>query len=100
MNHLGDFFAVLVKPMAWVGVAGQTLFSARFVVQWLASERQRKSVIPVAFWYLSLVGGLLTLIYAVWRKDPVFTVAQSTGLLVYTRNLMLIHGRRDSEACD
>jgi lipid-A-disaccharide synthase-like uncharacterized protein len=75
----------------WVGLAGQSLFFSRFLVQWLASERHRESVIPVAFWYFSLVGGLILLAYAIHQQDPVFTVGQLTGLVVYTRNLWLIH---------
>jgi len=91
---LKEFMDVLVQPMAVVGIAGQALFSARFVVQWVISERRKQSTIPVSFWYLSLVGGALTLVYALWRRDPIFTVAQATGLLVYARNLMLIHRRQ------
>lgn len=66
------------------------MFSARFLVQWLASERQGRSVVPVAFWWLSIAGGGLLLGYAVWRRDPVFILGQGFGLLVYLRNLMLI----------
>jgi len=81
---------VLGKPMAFVGIAGQLLFTSRFLVQWIASERKRDSVVPVAFWYLSILGGALTAVYAAWRRDPIFLVAQLSGLLVYARNLMLI----------
>ena len=87
---MSDFLSVLMQPMAIVGIVGQLLFFSRFLVQWIASERKGESTVPVVFWHLSLVGGSLTLIYAIWRKDPIFTVAQATGLLVYTRNLMLI----------
>ena len=72
-----------------VGFLGQALFTARFVVQWLASERERDSVVPVAFWWLSLMGGTALLSYATWRRDPVIIVGQAMGLLVYVRNLML-----------
>ncbi|WP_076363729.1 lipid-A-disaccharide synthase N-terminal domain-containing protein [Phaeovulum vinaykumarii] len=77
----------------WIGIGflGQALFSARFLVQWLTSEMRRESVIPVAFWYLSLAGGATLLTYAIWRKDPVFIAGQGFGLLVYARNLILIH---------
>ena len=80
----------------WIGVGflGQTLFSARFVIQWLASERMRQSVIPQAFWWFSLAGGTTLLGYALWRGDPVFVLGQGMGLVVYLRNLMLIHARR------
>jgi len=77
----------------WIGIGflGQALFSARFLVQWLTSEMRRESVIPLAFWYLSLAGGATLLTYAIWRKDPVFIAGQGFGLLVYARNLILIH---------
>lgn len=77
-----------------VGFLGQVLFSLRFIVQWIQSERQRRSVIPLAFWYFSIGGGSLLLAYAVWRKDPVFIVGQAGGLLVYVRNLMLLRNER------
>lgn len=70
-----------------VGFLGQTLFGMRFLVQWVTSERQRRSVVPVAFWYLSLAGGATLLAYAIWRKDPVFIVGQGLGLAIYLRNL-------------
>lgn len=74
---------------AWLalGFAGQALFTARFLVQWLASERRRRSVTPVAFWYFSLAGGVLLLAYALHRRDPVFILGQLFGLGVYGRNL-------------
>ncbi|MBI4640178.1 MAG: lipid-A-disaccharide synthase N-terminal domain-containing protein [Candidatus Tectomicrobia bacterium] len=73
-----------------LGLAGQALFAGRFFVQWLASERSGKSVIPLAFWYLSLSGGALLLVYAIWRKDPVFILGQTMGVFIYSRNLILI----------
>jgi lipid-A-disaccharide synthase-like uncharacterized protein len=77
----------------WVafGLAGQLLFGSRFIVQWIASERKKVSYIPITFWYLSLSGGIITLIYAIHIRDTVFTVAQAGGLIVYLRNLMLIY---------
>ena len=79
-----------------IGFAGQGLFSARFIVQWLASERVKHSVIPVAFWYLSLAGGLTLLAYAIHRKDPVIIAGQCAGVFVYLRNLVLIRkGHRE-----
>ena len=89
------------KANVWlaVGFLGQSLFSARFIVQWLVSEKRRQSVTPVAFWYFSLAGGVILLSYAIHRRDSVFIVGQATGLIVYVRNLMLItRGRRDAEA--
>jgi lipid-A-disaccharide synthase-like uncharacterized protein len=73
-----------------VGLLGQSLFSARFLVQWIASERRQQSVVPVQFWYFSLAGGLTLLAYAVYRLDPVFIIGQLTGLFVYLRNLYFI----------
>lgn len=78
-----------------IGLVGQTMFMMRFVVQWVHSERHRKSVIPVSFWYLSLLGGLIVLAYGIHRAEPVLILGQLPGTLVYTRNLMLIHrGKR------
>ena len=76
----------------WLGIGflGQSLFSARFIVQWVVSEKRRRSVTPVAFWYFSLAGGVILLAYAIHRQDKVFMVGQAAGLLVYVRNLMLI----------
>jgi lipid-A-disaccharide synthase-like uncharacterized protein len=76
------------------GFTGQALFSARFLVQWIASERQRKSVMPVLFWHFSLSGGLTLFLYALYREDPVFMLGQGFGLIVYIRNLRLIHHER------
>ncbi len=74
-----------------IGFAGQALFSMRFLVQWIASERRKESVIPIYFWYFSVGGGLTLLAYAIHRVDPVFMVGQAAGLFVYSRNLYLIH---------
>lgn len=82
----------MTQPTLWliVGFLGQGFFSARFLVQWLASERARRSVVPVAFWFLSLGGGATLLAYALYRRDPVFILGQGAGLLIYARNLMLL----------
>lgn len=80
-----------------LGFMGQVCFSARFVVQWIVSERRRQSVIPLAFWIFSLLGGGLLLSYAIYRRDPVFIVGQAAGFVVYVRNLMLIHRRNAGE---
>lgn len=76
----------------WLGVGflGQALFSARFLVQWLASERARRSIVPRTFWFFSLAGGATLLAYAIYRRDPVFIAGQGAGLFIYARNLMLI----------
>lgn len=77
-----------------VGLAGQGVFSLRFLVQWIQSEKRRRSVIPVGFWYLSLAGGLTLLSYAIHQKDPVFIMGQAAGVFIYTRNLQLIGRER------
>ena len=73
-----------------VGFGGQALFMGRFLVQWLASERLRRSVVPVAFWHLSIAGALVLLAYAIHRRDPVFVAGQALGVGIYLRNLRLI----------
>ncbi len=77
-----------------IGFAGQGLFFGRFILQWIASERAQRSVIPVAFWWFSLGGSLIVLSYAIYRQDIVFIVGQSSGFIVYTRNLILIKRQR------
>lgn len=81
-----------------VGLFGQLLFTGRFLVQWLASEKAKKSVMPVAFWYFSIGGGLVLLAYALWRKDPVFVLGQAMGVFIYARNLWLIRAERKRHA--
>lgn len=73
-----------------LGLAGQLMFSARFLVQWIASEKRKKSVVPISFWFLSLFGSFLLLIYAIYRKDIVFILGQLFGFIVYIRNLLII----------
>jgi lipid-A-disaccharide synthase-like uncharacterized protein len=72
-----------------IGLLGQAFFFSRFLVQWLASEKAGRSIFPMAFWYLSLSGGFLLLLYAIYRKDPVFILGQSTGTFIYLRNIWL-----------
>lgn len=83
---------VFDEKTIWLGIGfiGQGLFSARFIVQWLHSEKQKKSVIPVAFWYFSIAGGTTLLAYAIHIKDPVIILGQATGLFVYLRNLYFV----------
>ena len=84
--------------LIWIGIGltAQLLFSMRFLVQWVATERARASIIPEAFWYFSFFGGLLLLAYACYRVDPVFMLGQATGLVIYLRNLYFIWlGKRD-----
>jgi lipid-A-disaccharide synthase-like uncharacterized protein len=77
-----------------VGFGGQALFMGRFVIQWLASERRGRSVIPISFWYLSILGALVLLAYALHRRDPVFVAGQGLGVAIYLRNLHLIRAEQ------
>lgn len=85
---------------AWLGVGfiAQLMFSMRFIVQWVASERARRSIVPELFWYFSLFGGALLLAYAVYRVDPVFILGQAMGLVIYARNIHLIALNRRATA--
>jgi lipid-A-disaccharide synthase-like uncharacterized protein len=89
-----------VNPWFWVilGLVAQVLFTGRFLVQWLASERAKRSVVPVSFWYLSIGGSLLLLTYAIWRQDPVFILGQACGSFIYVRNLTFIYRDRAAAA--
>jgi lipid-A-disaccharide synthase-like uncharacterized protein len=86
----------------WLGLGfvAQALFASRFIIQWISSEKAGQSVVPLAFWYLSLGGSLLLLIYAIYRKDPVFIIGQSLGGLIYARNLALIARGRSASSDD
>lgn len=88
------------KESLWlaIGFGGQLAFTGRFALQWLYSEYKKRSVIPVGFWYLSIVGSALLLAYAIYREDPVFIVGQSFGFIVYLRNLQLIAKHREQES--
>jgi lipid-A-disaccharide synthase-like uncharacterized protein len=83
-----------MKTWYLIGFAGQICFGSRFLVQWIASEVKKRSTVPLAFWHLSILGGLLLLAYAIWRRDPVFIVGQAFGQVVYVRNLILIRRER------
>jgi lipid-A-disaccharide synthase-like uncharacterized protein len=99
MQTLLDFFHVESRlELAWVtfGLLGQLMFTGRFLVQWIASERARRSVVPVAFWWFSIVGGLMLLAYAIYRHDPVFILGQALGVFIYSRNLWLIRHQDDA----
>jgi lipid-A-disaccharide synthase-like uncharacterized protein len=99
LSHaVGDYMqnVFLLRPNGWVlvGYVGQTLFAMRFVVQWLASERAGKSVIPIAFWFFSIGGGMVLFVYALYIRDPVFIIGQGLGLFVYLRNLYFVFRER------
>jgi len=99
-----DFFATLAaKLVNWwaatpavektwlaIGFVAQLMFSMRFIIQWIASERARRSIVPETFWYFSVLGGLLLLAYAIYRVDPVFILGQASGLAIYSRNIYFI----------
>lgn len=91
---IGDYFHdVFINNLDWwvlLGVVAQLLFTMRFVVQWIASERAQRSVVPAMFWWFSLGGGLLLFVYALHRRDPVFILGQGFGLFVYLRNLQFV----------
>ncbi len=97
-GYLHQIFIQTFDGWVALGFAGQIFFTARFLVQWLASERAGRSVVPLAFWFCSIGGGLLLFIYAVYRRDPVFILGQGLGLFIYVRNLMLISRERRSQA--
>jgi len=86
----------MTTDQLWLGIGllGQAMFSARFLVQWIASERRKQSVIPAPFWYFSIGGGLTLLAYAIYRLDPVFILGQSAGVFIYARNLYFIRRAR------
>ena len=99
LSHgVGDYlYNVFFMKLTWlvlIGYAGQALFTMRFVVQWIASERAKKSVFPVAFWFFSIGGGLLLFVYALTIKDPVFILGQGFGVFVYGRNLYFVYRER------
>ncbi len=101
METILEFFKVeTTGELIWVvvGLGAQLLFSMRFIVQWIASEREKKSVVPEMFWWFSITGGLTLLAYAIHRADPVFILGQSIGVVIYTRNLWLIYAEKRSAA--
>jgi lipid-A-disaccharide synthase-like uncharacterized protein len=89
-DYLYNVFIVKLNWWVLLGLVGQGLFTMRFVVQWLASERAGRSVMPVAFWFFSISGGSLAFIYALYIRDPVFILGQGFGLFVYLRNLQFV----------
>jgi lipid-A-disaccharide synthase-like uncharacterized protein len=89
-NYLYEVFVVRLDGWAVLGFLAQALFSARFLIQWIVSERARRSVIPVAFWWFSIAGGALLFVYSLHRRDPVFIIGQGGGLFIYIRNVMLV----------
>jgi lipid-A-disaccharide synthase-like uncharacterized protein len=94
-TYLHDVFVIQFSWWVALGFVAQAMFFMRFAVQWIASERAGRSVVPTAFWIFSIAGGLLLLIYAIQRRDPVFIAGQGLGLFIYVRNLQfIVRGRR------
>jgi lipid-A-disaccharide synthase-like uncharacterized protein len=89
-NYLLDVFVLNLDWWVLLGFVAQIMFTLRFVVQWIASERAGHSVVPLAFWLFSIGGGLLLLVYALYRRDPVFIAGQAFGVFVYLRNLQFV----------
>ena len=87
-----------VSEKTWLGIGflAQLMFSMRFIVQWIASERARRSIVPETFWYFSLVGGAMLFAYAIYRMDPVFMLGQGMGLVIYSRNIYFIRTHHKS----
>ena len=100
LSYLHDVFVMQLDAWVILGFVAQALFSARFLVQWIASERAGRSVIPTAFWTFSILGGVLLFAYSLYRKDPVFIAGQGLGLFIYLRNLYFVlrEGRQANAA--
>ena len=94
MNFLLSLNKIEIIFLA-IGFFGQAIFASRFIIQWIYSEKKGRSSIPIIFWYLSVIGGLTLLVYAVYRKDPVIIMGQSFGVLIYVRNLVLIYKKNE-----
>ena len=109
INDILIYFIPFLEPyldnhpetiMIIIGFGGQALFATRFIIQWLSSENAGRSVIPVAFWYFSITGGLVLLTYAIWRQDPVIIAGQSVGVFIYARNLYFISKEKNKIKID
>ena len=96
-NYIYDIFVAKFDFWLAFGLIAQLAFAARFLVQWIASERAGKSVVPLAFWFFSICGGLLTLIYGLVKREPVIIIGQLVSNIIYVRNLMLIFKNRARE---
>jgi lipid-A-disaccharide synthase-like uncharacterized protein len=93
-DYMTDVFVTSVDGWLLLGFAAQLMFSLRFILQWIASERAGQSVVPLAFWLFSIVGGLLLLLYALYRRDAVFILGQAFGIFIYSRNLYFVMRER------
>ena len=97
-GYLYDVFIDKADMWLIIGIGGQLLFTARFLVQWIASERAGRSVVPLAFWLFSIGGGMITLIYGIHKREPVIIMGQALSIFIYLRNLMLIFRPKDKAA--
>lgn len=100
MSDLLAYFKIhSTSDLVWLGlgVIAQLMFSLRFIIQWLVSEKAKRSVMPTAFWWFSLIGGLMLLAYGVHRGEPIIILGQGLGIIVYIRNLMLVHQGRKTD---
>jgi lipid-A-disaccharide synthase-like uncharacterized protein len=93
-SYLRELLSARADVVLFIGLGGQALFTLRFLVQWLASERAGRSIIPRSFWFFSVSGAFMLLIYAACRRDPVFVLGQLCGLFVYVRNINLLRKER------
>ena len=100
MQWIHKMLSWLMRMSAWeiVGFVGQAFFFGRFLVQWIATERKKRSVVPTAFWYLSLVGTIILLAYAIHLRNPVFIAGFSLNMVIYLRNLYFVHARHKPAA--
>lgn len=96
---MDEALKALANPWIAVGLAGQLAFALRFLLQWIASEKKRRSVVPVAFWYCSILGALLLLVYAILDRDPVIFIGQLCGFFVYARNLIFLRRAAKEGPC-
>lgn len=96
MHSIAAWLESHVTLWTFIGLMGQALFMMRFIVQWVASERVKQSVVPEVFWYFSIGGGLILFVYAVHQQDLVFMLGQGLGLFIYLRNVYFIHKRKAS----
>lgn len=99
-GYLYDVFIDKADMWLIIGIGGQLLFTARFLVQWIASERAGRSVVPLAFWLFSIGGGMITLVYGIHKREPVIIMGQALSIFIYLRNLMLIFWPKDKAAKD
>jgi lipid-A-disaccharide synthase-like uncharacterized protein len=97
-GYLRDVFYANFSVAVAIGLLGQAMFTMRFLVQWIASEKEGRSVIPFSFWLFSIGGGLMLLAYSLWRRDLVFILGQSLGVFIYLRNVVFVLRDRRREA--